>query len=250
MPYYLGAKKSLRFPRKKAAAPFTPTDIVGLNLWFDATRIVGLVDADPVSTWIDSSGNAHDVTGAGAARPTYKTGIQNGLPIVRFNGVANVLNRAAQASMDISPVTVFCVYKNYLAGVFNSPIRHGVLGVRNNYGVLSIGGGNPNQYFQWNAGESVAFANAQEDLWFIRTDKHTGGAPATVTIRNNGVAIGSLGGNTALDTDVTDQLYLGQYTAALFGTVDIAELIVYAAALSAADITTVETYLNTKWAIY
>jgi hypothetical protein len=64
-----------------------PTDIANCELWLKADGIGGLSDGDPVGTWADSSGNGRDATqGTAGAKPTYKTGIQNGLPIVRFDG--------------------------------------------------------------------------------------------------------------------------------------------------------------------
>lgn len=56
-----------------------------------ASAITGLNDGDPVSTWPDSSGNGHDVTAAGTARPLYKTNILNGKPVVRFDGINDLL---------------------------------------------------------------------------------------------------------------------------------------------------------------
>lgn len=65
--------------------PFSPTDIAGLQLWLKADSLV-LSDGDPVGTWTDSSGNSNDATASGGSRPTYKTNILNGLPVVRFSG--------------------------------------------------------------------------------------------------------------------------------------------------------------------
>lgn len=66
---------------------FKPFQIAGLKLWYAADQITGLVDADPVVTWSDLSGNANDGTQATAGkRPIYKTGIVNGKPVVRFDG--------------------------------------------------------------------------------------------------------------------------------------------------------------------
>lgn len=62
------------------------------EVWLKADAITGLVDNDPVALWIDSSGNNNDAAQATAAeRPIYKTGIVNGLPIVRFDGVNDSL---------------------------------------------------------------------------------------------------------------------------------------------------------------
>lgn len=71
-----------------AQAPFAPDDIAGLVLWLDADTLA-LSDGDPVGTWTDGSGTANDATQTGANRPTYKTGIVNSLPVVRFDGTTN-----------------------------------------------------------------------------------------------------------------------------------------------------------------
>src|SRR5690606_14284499 len=42
--------------------PFSPADIAGLKLWLDATAITGLSDSDPVTTWVDQSGEGNDAT--------------------------------------------------------------------------------------------------------------------------------------------------------------------------------------------
>lgn len=73
-------------------AAFSPDDVAGLHIWLKADAITGLSDNDPVATWSDSSGNANDATQASAPnRPIYKTGIVNSLPVVRFDGAADVL---------------------------------------------------------------------------------------------------------------------------------------------------------------
>lgn len=63
---------------------FTPA--AGCVLWLKADSLV-LSDGDPVTTWSDSSGLGNNVTQAVAgAKPTYKTNILNGLPVVRGDG--------------------------------------------------------------------------------------------------------------------------------------------------------------------
>lgn len=54
-----------------------------LDLWLKADPLA-LNDGDPVSTWIDSSRSGLNYGAAGSARPTFKTNIVNGWPIVRF----------------------------------------------------------------------------------------------------------------------------------------------------------------------
>ena len=67
--------------------PFSPIPLANLALWLKADAITGLVNNDPVATWVDSSGTSNNATqGTGANQPIYKTGILNGLPIARFDG--------------------------------------------------------------------------------------------------------------------------------------------------------------------
>ncbi len=90
---------------------FSPLDIAGLEYWFKADAITGLSDADPVATWPDSSGNGRDATqGVAGLRPTYRTSVQNGLPVVRGDGVDDILSTAA---VDINWGTVFMVFGDW-----------------------------------------------------------------------------------------------------------------------------------------
>ncbi len=71
--------------------PFTPTDLTDLALWLDASDAVTInagspSDDDPVSAWADKSAEGNDAAQATSDnRPVYKTAIQNGLGIVRFD---------------------------------------------------------------------------------------------------------------------------------------------------------------------
>lgn len=52
--------------------------------WWDASQITGYVDGQVLTTVTDASGNGNTLSQVGTG-PTYKTGIRNGLPIMRFN---------------------------------------------------------------------------------------------------------------------------------------------------------------------
>lgn len=78
------------------AVAFSPTSLSGLHSWWDASQITGLADGDPVASWSDMSGGGHTLTQATSAqRPTYKTSILNGKPVVRFDGVDDKLDTAS-----------------------------------------------------------------------------------------------------------------------------------------------------------
>lgn len=66
---------------------FSPDQVTGLYQWLKADAITGLNNGDAIATWEDSSGNNRDATQAtGANQPTYQTNVVNSLPVVRFDG--------------------------------------------------------------------------------------------------------------------------------------------------------------------
>lgn len=66
--------------------------IANLLIWMKADALL-LSNGDTVGTWTDSSDNANDATeGTEANKPTFVTGVINGLPVVRFDGVNDILS--------------------------------------------------------------------------------------------------------------------------------------------------------------
>lgn len=93
-----------------AVAVISPTDIAGLAFWLKADSLV-LTNADPVTTWADSSGNARDAAQATVAnKPLYITNVVGGKPVVRFDGINDHLITPSIAAM--AATTVFLVVKN------------------------------------------------------------------------------------------------------------------------------------------
>jgi hypothetical protein len=67
-------------------AGFTPASETGLWMWLKSSSLIAS-DNDPITTWEDSGSGDHDATNVGGGvRPTYKTNIVNGLPVLRFDG--------------------------------------------------------------------------------------------------------------------------------------------------------------------
>lgn len=86
----------------------------GLVLWLKADAITGLADTDPVASWVDSSGNNNTATqGTAGARPVFRTGMVNGLPVVRFDGVDDFLESPYSASdnPDTTNQSIFAVFR-------------------------------------------------------------------------------------------------------------------------------------------
>ena len=88
------------------AAP-PPGGVTGLALWLDASQLTGLSDGNTVDTWTDMSGVGNHATKTAGA-PTYKTGVLNGQPVIRFND-ASAFTTANLSSQFPSAATVFIV---------------------------------------------------------------------------------------------------------------------------------------------
>jgi len=94
---------------------FVPTDLATVIAWYKADQITAS-DADPLATWEDQSGNSHDLTAAGTARPVYRTLQVNSLPAVDFDGTDDLMSSGSYTqSGDICAVIVsrFDSLKNY-----------------------------------------------------------------------------------------------------------------------------------------
>ena len=66
---------------------------------FDSRFLSGFSDGSAVDTWTDLSSNSRNATQATSAnRPVYKTSIQGGNPVVRFDGSNDILQTSAFAN--------------------------------------------------------------------------------------------------------------------------------------------------------
>ena len=76
----------------RGSAAFSPTDIAGLQIFYDARRLAGFNDGDAVATVSDLSGNSRDATqGTASKRPLYKTNVYGSDPALLFDGVDDAL---------------------------------------------------------------------------------------------------------------------------------------------------------------
>ncbi|MCH7908140.1 MAG: hypothetical protein IIB38_00810 [Candidatus Hydrogenedentes bacterium] len=94
-----------------------PDQIPGLFAWFDANSITGLADGEVVATWDDRSNNENDLTQSEAAeKPTYQTNEINSLPIVRFDGMDDNMERTLGSTF-VQPYTILAVMKHVSGSV-------------------------------------------------------------------------------------------------------------------------------------
>ena len=60
-------------------------DVTSNRIWLRADAITTLSDGDDVETWADVSGNENNaVQNTASQRPTFESGVMNGMPVIRF----------------------------------------------------------------------------------------------------------------------------------------------------------------------
>jgi hypothetical protein len=237
---------STRRAALSGARTFLPTDIAGLKLWLDASRITGLADGDPVGTWSDLSGNGNDATQAtGSKKPTYKTNIFNSKPVVRFDGVDDFLSFTTS---DLPAFTVFLVFKATSKAGFGGPLclrtatQHG-FNLASDEGSASaytphltlydgsaetVNKKGPTTY----SFPTITMLQVYQDSPAYYLNSHS----EALANGTNGFA--ATGGNVGRG-----------YQNGYFGA-DMAEVLIYSATLSTTERQRVESYLNSKYAIY
>jgi hypothetical protein len=214
---------------------FSPDSIAGLQVWLEADAL-SLADTDPVATWTDSSGNGHDFTAAGGVRPIYRTGILNGLPVVRFATDDEMTSDLT--GVFASAATLFVVYT--VSGDTDYSI----------YETTTTGDG----FWRWSGdgnGYARTFRSARIATYPLATAT-TGTRVASVVssgstfqVYFDGVGQGA---QAAAFSGGTTHV-LGSAGGKEFLEGDIAEVIAYDSALSDSDRQAVEAYLADKWGL-
>ena len=266
-----------------------PSSIAGLQLWldaaapetlFDATTGGSLVAADGgVARWEDKSGNGrHATQGTSGNRPLRKTAIQGGRDVLRFDGTNDSLSIASSTAtfkfLHSADSTVFAVFKS---GTTANPGHSGHLV----FATLSAGTSSQTGVYLATLDNDPSTANDMVD-WFVtrgvpgnwpvdaRNNNYFASnvfgmlsllskpADATagnrVALRKNGGSLSTenapVGTETVSTADASVNFTIGAFSGQSFYlNGDIAELIIYNAALSDANRVLVENYLLAKWAI-
>lgn len=237
---YLQGRRRRRIAAGNVAPPFS---VVGLRLWLKANSLA-LADDSPVDAWADSSGSGNDVTqGTGMKRPTFKTNQLNGLPVVRFDGIDDTLFKLAATGFSCTEGhTVIAVLNPTTAvgfgmGVVTNPIYNEM---------RQTGGGGTAEWMIPSGSFQVNSAGSLEGLWKVWSGTFTV-ASQLIELFINGVSQG-----TQLDDTgplAVSDIYLGSRTDMYHWLGDIAEVLVYDAALGATDRENVENYLIAKYAL-
>ena len=222
------------------APPYTTGLVLSLDaalgVYKDAAKSsAASVAGDLVTTWADQSGSGNDVVQAtSGSRPNYRPNTLNSLPVVRFSGT-NVLAPASWTGSSQAQ-TVFIVYKCNARCVQEYPIAQTNLFYEHLSGQPTVHDPTDRSC----AFGTIAISRDFQVMAFVAS-------PTSVQFRQNGVNFASL---AASANSTLSGLGIGGLTNATYGlNGDIAEVLIYNAALSGTNLTSVENYLLTKYAI-
>ncbi len=200
----------------------------GLALWLDAGALAGLTNNQPVAVWPDQAPLRYDAAQTNALRqPLFVTNVINGRPVVRFDGVNDYLDGPAS---NVAARTVFVVSLVQPSAVLFSGV----------------------------------FAQKGADAWNIRSTNGTWNAPGNVA----NFADFSMNGQSAVNgrpgfthrsqfhvlaqvaaTTGAFQYRLSQTLYSRYFKGDLAELILYNRALTAAELGQVGYHLAQKYGL-
>lgn len=232
-------------------APFTPAAITGLKLWLKADAgtfqdsimtVQAVSDADPVGGWQDQSGNGKHVYNiTSTQRLTLQTGAngQNGRAVVRGDGVDDYLSSSGVASVATDNFTVF------VASKIRSTVGTRFIFFNGGTGGVAYGTNGTNRTLIASAVAFMADGAYVAGTFEIATYKRAAG---TTTLAINGANQSLTAPTTTPLTPTGTTVFTrspGEYPDG-----DLGEVLLYDAALTAGEITQVETYLNARWAAF
>lgn len=234
-----------------AALPTPP--VANPLLWLDASAITGLADGAAVTTWMDLSGYGRHATQATAgSKPTYKTAIQNGRAVVRFDGTADCMQ--APSITWGAAMTVMVVVRGFASGGSHQIIFE--------IGDTSSGNGLATYFTPaTTVPEGVIKRGAQIEAWTADSISDPklltvwadidAAAGSQCRVLTNGTETGASGTTDAVTGTVGAQVVnlAARSQASLFAAIDLCEVAAYGSKLSGADITTWANYAVAKWGL-
>lgn len=237
------------------SAALTPTDVAGLAVWLKADAGVfndagstPAADTDTVQQWNDQSGNGNHATQATSGkRPTYRTGIKNSLPVIRFAG-AHCLQIAALAQ---TTFTLLFAFRNTAANAVLIE-QSATVGSNDGFLVFSASGG-ASQVKKGGVLSSRNYATGWgETGQYWVTGQHYGGSHATHfrIETGGGIGIGATAtGNEPGTGSTSDVINIGSRNdaASAFMTGDMLEILLYTPAVSVQNMRGLVQYLQRKW---
>jgi hypothetical protein len=261
---------------------FVPSAVAGLQLWLDASDASSLYDATSggslvaadgaVARWQDKSGNARHATQATSeSQPQRKVAVAGARDILRFDGVDDFLDSTDFLDLTSGQqMTLFAVVKRAATGVTHAIVSK--YGKSNASDSLTADGwafrllsSNRADFFastDEGSGSSARLSDSTVSAsgFTVLTVKAAAGSLSQATIYRNSATVASSATSSGAETleNTSHAVTVGalRYTFNAqtfrylqFFNGDIAEVLIYNAALSDSDRAAVESYLIAKWGV-
>lgn len=223
-----------------------------LQVWFDgaaAGQFTPTVsDGDTFTQWTDKSNFAHNAnpTGGATTRPTFRSAVQNGKSIVRFDGTNDCLSvNPVSWTQSLSGMSMIIVSKfSNTSGtqtLTTSDQDDMGMFIDTNFKVTMAGV----------SADSSTTADSSFHIHTLVFDGSQSGNAARLVYRIDGSAktltfTGTVGATTSASNGT---IFIGCDDSAEFMNGDVGEVLMFNKALSGAEISGLESYLTTKWGI-
>jgi len=200
------------------------------------------------SLWQDQSGNGYNATQAtAAAQPVVTANQINFNPALVFNGTSDFMNIANSLGLGAANCAVYCVLQQ--SGTTTQVYFGSQTGATNDIQLATTPGG-PTQVNYWGTGTVLTgTTNLPAGTAYISGHEKagTGANQSTIYIDGNVDQTGTIAQNTGAGNRVIGSSYVGTGSQSYFTAGDIAEIVVYNAALSAANRSMLQSYLSFKY---
>jgi hypothetical protein len=252
-----------RFPIVSARpAAFSPASISNLAFWVDAAdaSTLTLDGSNNVEEWRDKSGAARHLTQATTTlRPAYVTGALNGNPVVRIDGIDDVMLSPTQTAatwygsgtQQITWMAIFALVaqnpsQNNIAMGLNTAIGGGTNRLLIDRQPVAVG---TTDALLTAAGTTQYITSAPQagTAWFIETIRWTNGGTPTMRRTNTAGTNTYNGLGTLTGTMADNQRVVLGYGTTLPANFSIAEKVIYARNLSDTEVAQIETAWLAKW---
>ena len=221
-----------------AAAVFSPTDIVSLELWLDAAQGVTKDGSDFVSAWADQSGNGVDFVSASTSRPLWQASRFNSLPGIVADGSNDYMDATGE-SISNAAIHIFAVcqqaswtlydYPMEIKGTSTITIQQRASTPQVAQGASNVVSMTLNTPFLW----ETCFLNSTANFQKLNAgSKVTGANPGHPS------------------ANITDITLFNARDRSWDCNFEYAELVWFSAELTGDDLTNMQTYLNDKYSVY